>query len=129
VAAIKFEPRDIFVDGTHRVHIISQLLDDFFQPIGRHLQLESKLSIMIRQGYVGRNLGDGSLNTHLQNGYERVMSGELDVFRFEHVKSTARSLSLIGCSVLEKASHLIESWPPTHKLYITRNITLPRSLT
>jgi hypothetical protein len=41
---------------------------------------------MIRQGYVGRNLSDGSLNVQLQNGYERVMSGELDVFRFEQVE-------------------------------------------
>ena len=95
---IKFDPKDIWVEGSQRVHIISQLLDDFFQPIANHLQLETKLSIMIRQGYVGRNLDDGSLNTHLQNGYERVMSGTLEVFRFEQAKSTARSLSLIGCS-------------------------------
>jgi len=125
---IKFEPRDIFVDGTHRVHIISQLLDDFFQPIGRHLQLESKLSIMIRQGYVGRNLGDGSLNTHLQNGYERVMSGELDVFRFEHVKSTARSLSLIGCSGSGKSitlNRILATYPQViyHEKYNFTQIT------
>jgi len=126
--SIKFEPRDIFVDGTHRVHIISQLLDDFFQPIGRHLQLESKLSIMIRQGYVGRNLGDGSLNTHLQNGYERVMSGELDVFRFEHVKSTARSLSLIGCSGSGKSitlNRILATYPQViyHEKYNFTQIT------
>lgn len=102
--SIQFDPKDIYVDGPWRVHLISQLLDDFFQPISRHLQLESKLSIMIRQGYVGRNLNDGSLNAHLQNGYERVMSGELNVFRFEQVKSTARSLSLIGCSGSGKSS-------------------------
>ncbi|MDP1664236.1 MAG: AAA family ATPase [Methylobacter sp.] len=104
--SIKFDLGDIYTDGTHRVHIISQLLDDFFQPLANHLQLESKISIMIRQGYVGRNLGDGSLNTHLQNGYERVMTGELEVFRFEHVRSTARSLSLIGCSGSGKSSTL-----------------------
>jgi hypothetical protein len=125
---VRFEPRDIFADGTYRVHIISQLLDDFFQPIGRHLQLESKLSIMIRQGYVGRNLGDGSLNTHLQNGYERVMSGDLDVFRFEHVKSTARSLSLIGCSGSGKSitlNRILATYPQViyHEEYNFTQIT------
>lgn len=50
--SIKFDLKDIYVDGPWRVHVISQLLDDFFQPISRHLQLESKLSIMLRQGYV-----------------------------------------------------------------------------
>ncbi len=95
---IRFDEKDIYSDSSYRIHIISQLLDDFFQPISRHIQLESKLSIMIRQGYVGRNLANGSLNSHLQNGYERVMSGDLNVYRFEQVQSTAKSLSLIGCS-------------------------------
>jgi hypothetical protein len=103
---IKFDPKDMFAEGSLRVHIIAQLLDDFFQPIANHLQLETKLSIMIRQGYVGRNLDDGSLNTHMQNGYERIMSGDLDVFRFEQAKSTARSLSLIGCSGSGKSTTL-----------------------
>lgn len=112
--SIKFDPRDIYADGTHRIHIIAQLLDDFFQPIAKHLELESKISVMLRQGYVGRNLKDGSLNTHLQNGYERVMAGELDVFRFDHVKSTARSLSLIGCSGSGKSctlSRILATYP------------------
>ncbi|SFC47735.1 AAA family ATPase [Pseudoalteromonas denitrificans] len=103
---IDFDPKEVFLDGNKRMHLIAQLLDDFFQPISNHLQLESKLSIMIRQGYVGRNPDDGSLNTHMQNGYERVQSGDLEVFRFEHAKSTARSLSLIGCSGCGKSSTL-----------------------
>jgi hypothetical protein len=112
--SVKFDPRDIYAEGTPRIHIISQLLDDFFQPIAKHLELESKISVMLRQGYVGRNLKDGSLNTHLQNGYERLMSGELDVFRFDHVKSTARSLSLIGCSGSGKSctlSRILATYP------------------
>lgn len=103
---VEFDPKDLFLDGRHRVHVISQLLDDFFQPLACHLQLEEKLSIMIRQGYVGRNLSDGSLNTHMQNGYERVMAGELGVFRFEQAKSTALSFALIGCSGSGKSTTL-----------------------
>jgi hypothetical protein len=95
---IQFDPKTIFAEGRERAHVISSLLDDFFQPLTAHIQLEEKVSIMMRQGYVGRNLADGSLNTHMQNGYERVMTGELDAFKFEHAKSTASSLSLIGCS-------------------------------
>lgn len=95
---LHFDPKAIFAEGRERAHIISSLLDDFFQPLTAHIQLEEKVSIIMRQGYVGRNLADGSLNTHMQNGYERVMTGELEAFRFEHAKSTASSLSLIGCS-------------------------------
>ena len=95
---VKYNPQDIFSNARERAHEVSALLDDFFQPIANHLQLEEKISIMIRGGYVGRNLADGSLNTHMQNGYERIMSGELDSFRFAQTNSTAKSLSLIGCS-------------------------------
>lgn len=103
---IDYDPAEAALDGNSRMHYIAQLSDDFFQPLACHLQLESKLSIMIRQGYVGRNPDDGSLNVHMQNGYERVQTGDLEVFRFEHAKSTARSLSLIGCSGCGKSSTL-----------------------
>ena len=103
---VNFKHQDIYEDGRSRAHYISALLDDFFQPLAIHLQLEEKLSIMIRRGYVGRNLTDGSLNTHMQNGYERIMTGEIDSFRFKQAISTARSLSLIGCSGSGKSSTL-----------------------
>ena len=104
--SIKLRPADIYLDGETRIHIISQLLDGFFQPLARHIELESKISIMLRQGYVGRNLATGDLSAHIQNGYERVMQGNLSVFRFDHVESTAKSLAFIGCSGSGKTSSL-----------------------
>jgi hypothetical protein len=122
---IRFNPKDINLEGQTRIHIIAQLLDGFFQPLVRHFQLESKLSIMLRQGYVGRNLDTGELNAHIQNGYERIMQGNLDVFRFDHVKSTAKSLAFIGCSGSGKTSsvnRILETYP--HLIYHEKyNIT------
>lgn len=112
---VQYNLKDIFADGRDRAHMIAALLDDFFQPLASHVQLEEKLSIMIRRGYVGRNLIDGSLNSHMQNGYERIMTGDLDVFRFHQVKSTASSLSLIGCSGSGKSTSLnriLSAYPP-----------------
>ncbi|WP_410210812.1 AAA family ATPase [Aquirhabdus sp.] len=103
---VVYDEQDIFKPGTVRAHLIAQLLNNFFQPIARHIELESKLSIMIREGYVGRNLENGLLNAHLQNGYERVMAGSADVYRFESAKSTARSLSFMGCSGSGKSTTL-----------------------
>jgi hypothetical protein len=103
---IEHRPADIFLDGQTRIHVISQLLDSFFQPLARHIELESKTSIMLRQGYVGRNLATGDLATHIQNGYERIMQGDLSAFRFDHVESTAKSLAFIGCSGSGKTSSL-----------------------
>lgn len=103
---IKFRPTDTFLDPQIRFHAISQILDGFFQPLHRHMVLEAKLSIMLRQGYVGRNPAKGKLAEHIQNGYERVMQGDLDVFRFEHAESTAKSMTFIGCSGTGKTSSI-----------------------
>lgn len=103
---IEHRSADIFLDGQTRIHVISQLLDSFFQPLARHIALESKISVMLRQGYVGRNLATGDLATHIQNGYERIMQGDLSAFRFDHVESTAKSLAFIGCSGSGKTSSL-----------------------
>ncbi|MDY0190833.1 MAG: AAA family ATPase [Desulfuromonas sp.] len=126
--SISFNPKDLYVDANKRAHLIAQILDDFFQPLSSHIELETKLSIMIRQGYVGRNLMDGSLNTHMQNGYERLMSGDLEAFRFDHVVSTARSLSLIGCSGSGKSStinRILATYPQAifHEKYNFTQIT------
>ena len=103
---VDFNPKDQFENSAHRSHALTSLLDDFFQPLSCHIQLEAKLSIMIRRGYVGRNISDGSLNTHLQDGYERVLTGDLKSYRFHHATSTASSLSLIGCSGSGKTTTL-----------------------
>lgn len=104
--AIDFTSYDTQASASLRAHLISQMMEQFFYPINRHIDLEKKLSIMIREGYVGRNPKDGSLNTRLQNGYERLMSGEDDSFRFPAVTSTARSLAFIGCSGSGKTTTL-----------------------
>lgn len=95
---VECRPEELVASGPTRGHAISRLIDDFFQPLSTHVQLEEKLSIMIRGGYVGRNPRNGSRQKHLQNGYERLITGDLNAFRFDEVKSTAQSMSIIGCS-------------------------------
>lgn len=101
---VDFNPQDCFDKGHLRAHQISSLLDDFFQPLSIHRQLEEKISILIRAGYVGRNIADGSLNRKMQEGYKRIMSGATADYRFSQSNSTAKSLSLIGCSGSGKSS-------------------------
>ncbi|WP_026959404.1 MULTISPECIES: ATP-binding protein [Aliagarivorans] len=103
---VSYQPGDAFSDGRIRAHEIAGLLDDFFQPLANHLRLEEKISIMMRRGYVGRNLEDGSLKSHLQDGYERIKRGELSSFRFAKAPSTASSFALIGVSGCGKSTTL-----------------------
>src|SRR5690625_4454912 len=89
-----------------RAHTVCRIPDDYFQPTKLHVALSERISVMIRGGYVGRNPKTGDWQKHLQNGYERVQKGELGAFRFEEAKSTAQSMSLIGCSGSGKTTSL-----------------------
>lgn len=92
--------------SVNRVHRLVPIVDKFFQPMASHMQLTEKISVMIRSGYVARNPNTGDLQKHLQNGYERMQKGCLEAFRFEDSKSSAQSMTLIGCSGSGKTTSL-----------------------
>lgn len=62
---LDYKPADRLEDAKARMHMVVSLLDDYFQPLSQHVLLEERISMMIRRGYVGRNLNDGSLNRKL----------------------------------------------------------------
>jgi type IV secretory pathway ATPase VirB11/archaellum biosynthesis ATPase len=105
-SSITFAPEDVYNPRVVRAHNINRIATEFFQPLAAHMLLSERISLMIRGGYVGRNPKTGDLQRHLQNGYERVQSGDLEAFRFEGVKSTAQSMLLIGCSGSGKTTSL-----------------------
>ncbi|CAO3417836.1 ATP-binding protein [Azospirillum doebereinerae] len=83
-----------------RCHCL-QRLGRYFVPLERHLQLEARLSALIRQGYVGRNPNTTDYLHRLHNDHERVLQKNL--FASVHpVESTASGFALIGCSGIGK---------------------------
>lgn len=103
---IEFDMSDRLADSKARMHMVASLLDDYFQPLSQHVMLEERVAMMIRRGYVGRNLNDGSLNRKLQEGYELIKAGGTTPLNFATEKTTARSMSLIGISGSGKSSSL-----------------------
>lgn len=101
-----FDNNERNLDGRLRAHAIARLLNSFFQPMTRHLQLEEKISLMIRQGYLGRNPASGDFYTHLQNGFERVKTEDLSACVFNTAVSTATGMSLFGASGCGKSKTL-----------------------
>lgn len=103
---IEFKLSDRQLPSNTRAHIISQLLNNFFHPIKRHLTLEQKISIMLRKGYVGRNIATGDLNRHLQNSFEHIKNNDINASRHTDLISTAQSLVFIGFSGSGKTTTL-----------------------
>lgn len=95
---LKFIPEQRFLPQPERIHLIAQLPHDFFQPLTKHLSLEQKISIMIRQGYVSRNINNGDRQRHLHAAFQQLEPSNENSYRYAPPESTATSMSIIGCS-------------------------------
>ena len=95
---LKFIPEQRFLPQPERIHLIAQLPHDFFQPLTKHLSLEQKISIMIRQGYVSRNINNGDRHKHLHAAFQQLEPSNESSYRYAPPESTATSMSIIGCS-------------------------------
>lgn len=75
-----------------RRHAMMRILDGFLYPTSLHLQLEQKISSMIRRGYLKRNIASADFHRNL---------GDVDNVDFTTIvkrTNTVFSSSVIGCS-------------------------------
>ena len=103
---IEFKLSDRQLPNNTRAHIISQLLNNFFHPIKRHLTLEQKISIMLRKGYVGRNIITGDLSRYLKESFKHIQSNDSNESLDTELISTAQSLVFLGFSGSGKTTSL-----------------------
>lgn len=87
-----------------RIHIISERLFKIFQPLPRHIDLESRISTMIRTGYISRNPLSKEYTESLIQGYMKL--NDIEVENINNFCNTANSLSIIGASGMGKSSSL-----------------------
>ncbi|MCL6598519.1 MAG: ATP-binding protein [Alicyclobacillus macrosporangiidus] len=87
-----------------RFHCVLRL-KTFFQPLPRHLDLEQRLSRVIREGYLARNPLRAEYARRLQNGYKIIQSGHYDV-SYQDVPSTSAGFTIIGVSGMGKTTAL-----------------------
>ncbi len=98
----------------YRCHVL-QRLGRHFVPLERHLQLEAGISVLIRQGYVGRNPKTTDYVHRLHNDHERVQTRNLSA-AVHPVETTAAGFALIGCSGIGKTrsvERILQLYPKT----------------
>ncbi|HJO92888.1 MAG TPA: ATP-binding protein [Victivallales bacterium] len=85
-----------------RIHNIQKILDVFL-PLNHHFDLQYKISVLIRRGYVGRNPLNAEFTKDINNGIVRFKNNDFKARKYQTIAKTARCLSLIGISGIGKS--------------------------
>lgn len=89
-----------------RMHLIQQVKHHFMQPLPIHIEIEMKLSLMIRTGYEGRNPVSPLYARQFAVGVSEILKGNYDNEKGNIIgnRSTASSYSVIGISGIGKTT-------------------------
>jgi len=91
------------LDKHYRIHIVQRLFQ-VFQPLMIHLDLESRISRIIRQGYIARNPFDPRYVSTFQEGHDAIKNMNYDLNNNEFFRSTGAGLTIIGISGIGKTT-------------------------
>ncbi|MBP2659707.1 MAG: family ATPase [Firmicutes bacterium] len=100
----EFDLKERDLDAHFRYHFIQRLFR-YFQPLPQHIDLEQRISRLIRQGYIGRNPRSHEYFNVLQNirQVDLASSDQYDV-NVMGEKQTAKSFTMIGISGIGKTT-------------------------
>ena len=87
-----FDEKEVAYPAHVRKHCIVRLAKCFL-PQARQVDLADRFSLLLRQGYVGRNPLTHDYLSHLQNGFERIERKSLEAAVSRPVQNTANSFA------------------------------------
>lgn len=61
------------LDAKYRLHCLSRLLHDYYQPLAQHLDIENRISVCLRQGYRNRNPLERQYNLMVNESYAAMV--------------------------------------------------------
>lgn len=106
-----FDPIEREMEGHHRFHLIQRLFN-VYQVFPQTLDLENRISRLIRQGYVGRNPMTPEFAKGFTKGYEEIKQKNHNWVN----DSIPRSMTIIGPSGMGKSttlSRILNTYPQT----------------
>jgi ABC-type oligopeptide transport system ATPase subunit len=86
-----------------RYHYI-QRLKRYVQPLDKHLDLERRFSMAIRQGYIDRNPLSPNYAARLQKWYEAVKAGKFELNDLDFEENSGAGFTIIGISGIGKST-------------------------
>lgn len=98
----KFIEEEKNLDSHIRLHLVQRLYE-YFQPLPIHIDIENKISRIIRQGYISRNPISKNYTLSLNSGAKSIENKNINYF-YNDYKTTALGLSVIGVSGMGKTT-------------------------
>lgn len=96
-----YNSRERLLESQYRIHLVCRLFS-VFQPFAIHLDLESRISRIIRQGYIARNPFNPSFISRFQDGYNEIHG--IKSYNRPAIGSTASGFYIVGISGCGKSS-------------------------
>lgn len=101
----KFDIREREYESHIRLHLI-QTVFQYFQPLPAYLDLESRISRIIRMGYAMRNPLNSNYIKQLNDGYKDILNQKSTLNNQNNYVTTSSGFSLIGVSGMGKSTIL-----------------------
>lgn len=101
----KFDIREREYESHIRLHLI-QTVFQYFQPLPAYLDLESRISRIIRMGYAMRNPLNSNYIKQLNDGYKDILNQKIILNNQNNYVTTSSGFSLIGVSGMGKSTIL-----------------------
>lgn len=103
----EYNTKERFLDSHFRYHLIQRLFR-YFQPLPQHIDLEQKISRLLRQGYLARNPMSNGHPMALQQVRKHVLEANDSVnrLRMYEIHQLANSFVIMGISGIGKTTSI-----------------------
>ncbi|WP_025680627.1 ATP-binding protein [Paenibacillus massiliensis] len=119
-----FEPDERYADSHYRFHMIQQLLG-YFQVMPLHIDIENRISRLIRQGYVNRNPVMAHYASQFVQGYADIQNSQIS----RTGQTSPSGLTIVGVSGMGKSTvinRILQMMPQllSHSEYNGRQLSM-----
>lgn len=94
-----FNKEERNLDKIYRCHLVQRIFQ-YFQPLGIHLDLYNKFSIILRQGYISRNPITLEYVQRFNEGYKQILNNDYEL----KFKNNASGFTIVGVSGMGKTT-------------------------
>lgn len=124
-----FDESERNLDAHIRLHLVQRVFQYYYQPSFQTLDLEGRISRMIRRGYVHRNPFKPEFAYELQDGYKAILKSANIEMCNNNLTTTSSSMTIIGPSGIGKSSSIskiLQTIPPiiVHSRYKETNFNM-----